>query len=262
MIIDAHTHIYPNKIAQRAVDSVRDFYCLEQMYSVEGTPEALLESAKKAGIDRCVVCSVAVKPATVESINNFILEQVQAHPEFIGLMAMHQGYEDPEAEIKRMKAAGFKGIKIHPDTQRVNADDPRLMDVYAIAEELGLAILMHTGDYRYDYSHPRRIREILRAFPNLKMDAAHFGGWSIYDIGADYLRDERCWVDTSSSFQMTGLRHGAELINMFGTDRVLFGSDFPMWGPGDEVDALNKLGLDDAAYERVSHKNAEELYGL
>ena len=156
---------------------------------------------------------------------------------------------------------GLRGIKLHPDTQAVNADDPRLMAIYEIAQAKHLPVVIHSGDYRYDYSHPRRIAHVLHAFPELVVDAAHFGGWSIYDIGADFLRSERCFVDTSSSIAFVGKRHFRELINLYGVERVLFGSDFPMWNPEDEIRQVSELGLSQHDFELLTWHNAETFLG-
>lgn len=261
-IIDIHAHIYPDKISQRAVDSVRDFYGLEEMHCTEGTATSLLETQKRTDITHFLVHSVAVKPKNVTSINDFIAAECAVHPELIGFMAMHQDLEDPEAEINRALDMGLRGIKIHPDTQRVNADDPRLMTVYEIAQAKRIPIFLHTGDYRYNFSHPSRVAKILRAFPDLVVNAAHFGGWSIFDIGYDVLKDENCFVDTCSSFELTGTRHGRELIDLFGVDRVMFGSDFPMWDPAKELDMLRSMGYNQDDFEKLTWRNAERFVGI
>ena len=98
-VIDAHAHIYPDKIASRAVDAVGDFYLID-MFG-EGTVEHLLSAQQHAPITHFIVHSVATTPGSVESINNFIAEQCRQHPEFIGFMAMHQDYPEPEKEIER-----------------------------------------------------------------------------------------------------------------------------------------------------------------
>ena len=196
-VIDAHAHIYPDKIASRAVDAVGDFYLID-MFG-EGTVEHLLSAQQHAPITHFIVHSVATTPGSVESINNFIAEQCRQHPEFIGFMAMHQDYPEPEKEIERAIGLGLKGMKLHPDTQHVNMDDPRLMNVYEMIEGR-LPIVIHTGDYRYDYSHPRRLMNVLKTFPDLVVDAAHFGCWSRYEVGYDILHNaDNLFVDASSS---------------------------------------------------------------
>lgn len=110
-------------------------------------------------------------------------------------------------------------MKLHPDTQHVNMDDPRLMNVYEMIEGR-LPIVIHTGDYRYDYSHPRRLMNVLKTFPDLVVDAAHFGCWSRYEVGYDILHNaDNLFVDASSSQFFLGQRRTVELARMWGTDR-------------------------------------------
>lgn len=261
-IIDVHAHIYPDKISQRAVESVREFYGIYEMHSAEGTATSLLTTQERVDITHFLVHSVAVKPKNVASINEFISGACAANPQLIGFMAMHQDCEDPEAEINRGLELGLHGIKIHPDTQRVNADDPRLMNVYEIAQAKKVPIILHAGDYRYGFSRPERIVNVLRAFPDLVVNAAHFGGWSIFDIGYDVLAKENCYIDTSSSFELVGVRHGRELINLFGIDRVMFGSDFPMWDPAKELNMLRSMGYSQDEFEKLTWRNAENFLGF
>ena len=259
-VIDCHCHIYPEKIAGRAVQSVGDFYLIH-MDESEGTGEGLLAACADSPITHYVVHSVAAKASNVQHINDYIASQCAAHPEFIGFATMHQDFEDPEAEIERAISLGLRGLKLHPDTQMVNMDDPRLMRVYEIIEGR-LPLIVHTGDYRYDYSHPRRLKNILRTFPNLVVDAAHYGGWSIPEQGYDYLHDENLFIDISSSMQFLGARRSRELIEMWGTERVLFGSDFPMWSPVDEYNTFMSLGFTDDECENMLWHNCERFLGF
>ncbi len=258
--IDCHCHIYPQRIAERAVQSVGDFYAIE-MDASEGTGEGLLASCEGSPITHHVVHSVATKPGNVESINDFIAAQCREHPEFIGFATLHQDYPDPEGEIERAIAMGLRGLKLHPDTQAVNMDDPRLMRIYEIMEGR-LPVIIHCGDYRYDYSHPRRMKRVLQAFPNLVVDAAHFGGWSIFDLAVEYLENESCFLDMSSAQAFLGPRRTAELVRIYGTDRILFGSDFPMWDPKEEYAMFTALDFTDEEFEDMLHHNAERFLGF
>ena len=142
--IDVHAHIYPEKIAERAVGAVGEFYLVD-MYG-QGTASHLLAAKDRAPLTHFVVHSVATKPSAVASINDFIAEQCRLHPELIGFMAMHQDLEDPEVEIERAVGLGLRGMKLHPDTQKVNMDDPRLMSIYEMIAGR-LPLIVHTGDY-------------------------------------------------------------------------------------------------------------------
>ena len=183
-VVDAHVHVYPEKIALRAAKSVGDFY--QYPMFKEGSIPAMLAAVEGSPITHHIIYSVATKPSNVESINDFIAAECKKHPNFVGFMAMHQDYPNPEAEIERAIGLGLRGMKLHPDTQKVNMDDDRLMRIYELIEGR-MPLVMHCGDYRTDFSHPRRMKRILHEFPNLVVDAAHFGGWSVFDLAVEYL---------------------------------------------------------------------------
>ena len=260
-VIDAHAHIYPDKIASKAVHAINAFYGIP-MENPHGTSETLLKTCEGTPISHFIVHSVATTAHAVTSINNFISEQCRLHPQFIGFGTMHQDFEDPEAEIDRMIELGLHGVKLHPDTQEVNMDDPRLMEIYEIMEARGLPLAVHTGDFRHDYSHPRRLKNVLRTFPDLVVDGAHLGGCFIYDVGYDVLHAERLFVDASSTISVVGPRRFGELVRMWGTDRVMFGSDFPMWNPYAEYVVMASCGFTDDELENLLCKNAERFTGV
>lgn len=259
VVIDAHAHIYPHKIAERAVDSVGDFYLVPM--AGKGTSEDLLTAMDTSPITNFIVHSVAMKAEQTESINSFIAQQCDLHPEFIGFMGMHQDYAEKEAEVERAVSLGLRGVKIHPDSQKVDLDDPRMMDLYEIIEGR-LPVIIHTGDYRYDYSHPRRMKHVLQTFPNLVVNAAHFGGWSLFDIAVDNLKEENCFFDASSSMAFLGNRRTRELVHTYGVDRVMFGSDFPMWDPTSEFERFTSCGFTEDELEKLLWKNAERFLGF
>ena len=256
-IIDFHTHIYPHKIAEKAVSSVSDFYSLKM--DGKGFAEDLLGQGGKYDISNFVVCSVAITPAHVETINNYIASECEAHKEFYGFGTMHADYRDKIAEAERLMSLGLKGIKIHPDTQEFNMDDQKMFELYDYLQQNDIPILIHCGDYRYDYSHPRRLKNILQLFPNLTVIGAHFGGWSLFDLAYEYLRNEKCYLDTSSSFSMLGLERAKELIRLYGAERMVFGTDFPMWNTEQELDNFMALGLNNDENELILYKNAQRI---
>jgi predicted TIM-barrel fold metal-dependent hydrolase len=256
-IIDFHAHIYPEKIADKAAENVGKFYGLEMDHG--GSVKELLRSGKEGMVSHFVVQSVATKPQQVQSINDFIAQTCKnSGGSMIGLGTLHPDMENPQQEIERCMAIGLKGIKLHPDCQKFNMDDSRMLPIYK-ALEGKLPILVHCGDYRYDYSHPRRLANVLDTFPKLDVVAAHFGGWSVYDLAVEYLENRRCWLDTSSSLAFIGSRRGQELIRLYGADRMVFGTDFPMWGHKQELERFYALGLTEEENRRILYQNACEV---
>ena len=172
-IIDIHTHIYPDKIARKAADSVREFYALEGSIRMDGTVEMLLDEGKKAGISKFVVLPVSNTPNRVRSINTFLLEQTKLHDNFIGFGTVHAEMEGLCEEVEWIMQQGLKGIKMHPDSQRFAIDDPDLFPMYEIARDKGLPVMLHMGDLRYSFSQPRLLKRVLELFPGLRAIATH-----------------------------------------------------------------------------------------
>ncbi len=260
MIIDAHTHIYPKKISEAAVQSISEFYEIP-MFG-DGTIEALIRSGNEAGISKFLVHSVATTPHQVSRINDFLAKAISEYEnQLIGFMALHPDMDDPGAEVERAMAMGFKGIKLHPDFQKFAIDDPKAFAMYEAAQGK-LPILFHIGDYRYNFSHPHQLATVLDNFPKLQVIGAHFAGWSEWDEAEKYLKTYRLWVDTSSSSYILPPEKMRKMIDVFGTDFVLFGTDYPMWGPKRELEVINSLGLSEDELEKIFYKNATELLSL
>jgi predicted TIM-barrel fold metal-dependent hydrolase len=259
MVIDFHAHIYPDKIAAKAVLNIGAFYTLPM--AGDGTVDGLLRMGFEGRIDRFVVFSAAAIPGQVRSINDYIAGVCAQHGNFTGFGTMHPGFPNPAEEIERLIGLGLKGIKLHPDMQKFCIDDERMMDVYALLEEKGLPIVFHTGDYRYHWSEPARLAKVLDRFPHLKTVAAHFGGWSVQDLAVESLKDRVCGFDVSSSIPFLGRKRAVELIRLYGADRFLFGSDYPMWDPGLCREEFMRLELTDEEKEKILYKNALNLLG-
>ncbi len=152
-IIDAHCHIYPEKVASKAVAMTGDFY--ESPAAGTGVVEDLIALGGAAGTDGFVVQSVASTPHHVSSINRFIAAEVARDPRLTGLGAMHPDTEDKRAAIEEIITLGLHGVKLHPDMQGFAIDDPRAYEIYELCVEYRLPILMHMGDPRYDFLPPR-----------------------------------------------------------------------------------------------------------
>lgn len=255
--IDVHAHIFPDEIAGRASVSIGDFYYLPMRYDAKVS--TLIDLGEKHGIDLFVVHSVATTPEQVISINDFIAQSVREHPDkFIGFATLHADFPNMEQEIDRIIGLGLKGIKIHPDFQCFKIDDRQAFKIYE-AIEGRLPLLVHTGDYRFEYSKPSRLAKVMDRFPKLDVIGAHFGGWSEWNLAAKFLAGRRLYVDTSSSLYALTPQRARKLIDLFGVDNVLFGSDYPMWNPGDELDLIDRLDLNDLEKEKILHINAEKL---
>lgn len=274
-IIDAHCHIYPQRIAAKAVDMTGQFY--EAPANGNGLVQNLIELGEMAGTDQYVVQSVASNPHHVASINQFIAGAVTAGDgKLVGLGTLHPDLPDLRAAVEEILSLGLHGVKLHPDMQKFHIDDPRAYPIYTLCEENNLPILMHMGDPRYDYSHPDRLHNMLRDFPDLVVVGAHLGGWAIWDYACDLLAGHKnLYVDSSSSIAAPGKHHGltpeivhpdrthmVRLIRAWGADKVLYGTDYPMWSLEEDIVAFLDLGLTPAENQAILADNARRVFGI
>lgn len=260
-IIDCHTHVFPQKIAQKAVESIGEFYQIPM--SRTGSMEELYTEAKSLGVEKMLITSTATKTEQVVPINDFLKksqEEFEGYFAFGTLYPLMSEYEI-QLEIERMIEMGFYGVKLHPDFQNVKADSKGMR---TIAKHVAgkLPVLIHAGDSRYDNSNPNRIRGLVEsAPPNFVLIAAHFGGYSVWEDAADKLTGyDNLYVDTCSSLHFLDPLRARELIEIYGTDKVLFGTDYPMWNYEDELDRIKRLGLDDITLKKILHDNANRLF--
>ncbi len=261
-VIDAHCHIYPDKIAMKAAGATDKFYNVHGFGN--GTLSMLMEEGNKAGYDHFIVQSVATTPKQVSSINHFIAREVENHPQFLtGLGTLHPESEDISADVEEIISLGLHGVKLHPDIQGFKIDDYRCLKIYELCEKEKLPILMHTGDSRYDNSNPNRLIPVLDIYTDLIIVGAHFGGWSIWEEASKQLKGiKNLYVDCSSSFYALEDEVIKEIIDRYGTDRVLFGTDYPMWSPQVEIDRFLSLGYSDEDKRKILSENAKKVYNI
>ena len=261
-IIDAHAHIYPVKIAEKATFAIGDFYGIK-MAMPSGVPEKLLEVGTKAGISRFVVHSCATKAAQVRSINEFIKREMDEHKEFLGFMTLHEDLTEEEIseEVDWCVKNGFKGVKLHPDFQKFYIDGENAEKIYRVVGDK-LPILFHTGDDRYEYSKPVRLAKIAKKYKNVNFIGAHFGGYRCWDELDCYKGLDNVYFDTSSSLAFISTEKAENLIRQFGVEKFFFGTDFPMWDATEELARFLKIPLNDCEREKILAQNVKTLLKL
>lgn len=257
-ITDVHAHVFPDKLADKAAHSIGDFYGAASYCAA--SVENLLREEQKAGISRCVISNSAVTPHQVYDVNTFLASAAASHPSFVGFGSIYPGMDGFEEELDRIVSLGLRGLKIHPDFQKLPIDDPSGIETYRAVARRGLPVLFHMGDDRYDYSTPQRLMNLLRQVPDLRVIAAHFGGWRAWELSYENPLPENVLYDTSSTTPMIPRDFVLRMLDRFGPERFLFGSDFPMWEPVKMVEQFRGLGLDENTLSRIFSGNFEALF--
>ena len=259
-VMDAHCHVYPAAIAAKAVGGTDAFYDVTSVY--DGTVETLLDKEIAAGVDHFVIQSVATTPKQVNSINEFIARTVaEGEGRFTGLGTLHPDSADLKGDVEHILELGLKGVKMHPDIQRFEIDDARCCKIYELCQKHRLPVLLHTGDDRYDYSNPNRLLPMLEEFKDLTFIGAHLAGYSIWEEACDKLgHAPNLVVDCSSSFFCLSTPQAEDLIRRWGADRVLFGTDYPMWAADKELATLLSMNFTEEEFGKILWDNAYNLF--
>lgn len=261
-IIDCHCHIYPDAIVSKAVEAIESFY--DYRYKgFDGKTSTMLDNAADAGVKHHIVFSVATTPRQVHSINSFIADCVKnSGGAFTGLGTLHPCSDNIQADFDELLSLGLKGVKLHPDFQKIAIDDERCEEIYRLCSGR-VPVLLHTGDYRYDFSNPSRMKRMLEKYPDCIFIGAHFGGWSVWDEAAAELSAySNFYVDTSSSLSDISPEKAGELIKAYGEDRILFGTDYPLGDSRKEIEMLKKAVNDDIVLKKILCENAARLFDI
>lgn len=268
MVIDFHTHIFPEKIAERALESLKAGMLREQDYCIEpcfnGTADGLVELLNEANVDIAVTMPIATKPQSVESINTFA-KQIN-HKKIISFATVHPMCENYTDMLKRIADAGFKGIKMHPEFQSFYIDSKESIDIIKTAEQLGLYVLIHAGE---DigmpppvHCTPQGIKNVLTCVSGKNIVAAHLGGYRMWDDVEKYLVGTQIYMDTAFISRFISADQCCRIIKLHGSEKILFGSDAPWENPADTLRFVMSLNLNENELENVTHRNAEKILGI
>ncbi len=223
----------------------------------KGTIEDLAKSASEAGVERFVIHSSALKASQVETVNDATASHLTGT--IAGFGTLHPEYTDFEKEIKRIKALGLRGIKLHPDFQFFNIDDRRMYGAYEIIRAEKLPILFHMGDVKYDYSSAPRLLKILQDFPGIIVIGAHLGGHLKWNEAEELLVGKDLYMDCSSTDRKLAPEAAKRIIRNHGADRILFGTDYPIERHKEGIEKFLSLGLTDEENEKILYNNAYNL---
>ncbi|PKB63929.1 MAG: hypothetical protein BZY80_04570 [SAR202 cluster bacterium Io17-Chloro-G2] len=266
MRIDVHTHVWPEKIAELTREAMaRD----TGFQAVSGnTVDALKSHMGESGVDKSVVLGIVDRPDQVSRANDWLIS-IQDEM-LVPFGAIHPGLENKADEVRRLRQAGIKGIKLHPVMNRFYPDDPQMFPVY---EELGgdMVLEIHTGRLPTSkpgdpvYAAPERVMNVVRRFPRLKVIALHLGGFYMLDEAErDLLGRENVFIDTTwpPSLKEVAGETLAAIIDKHGSHRVCFGTDYPLASQSADSEYIQRLGISDGDAEGILGENARQFIGL
>ncbi len=266
MIIDFHTHIYPQAVAAKIFPAAKR----KLKVDVPGTggPEDLCRMMQEGGVSRSVLLPLAKGCHDVPGLNDWTLSSAAENRELTAFGAVHPFMDELEAELDRLAAARIRGVKMMPLLQQVYPDDARCDRFYEGLIERDMILVAHAGRDPLDrpevFGTPERFAAAIQSYPDLKMVLAHLGGLRMWDAVRRHLlpAGRNLYFDTAYvSFYMDP-KEMEELIRDIGVERVIFGSDYPWEKPGRAAEIIKGLGLSSGEEESIFFRNADALLDL
>lgn len=259
MIIDTHTHIFPDSLAPRAITGLSE-HSGDYKPHTKGTLESLLLSMDEAGIHTSWIANIATKPSQTSAIIAWSKE-IQCDRIF-PLASVYPHSDTWEKDITDITEAGISAVKLHPLYQNFFADDTKLNDFFSMLERKSIMVVLHAGyDIGFgkaDNASPRRIRSLLEKHPDLTLIAAHLGGWRTWPDVLSLLAGTPCYFDTSFSHEIKPSLLDA-IFTKHGANRIVFASDSPWLNQKQQVEFIKTLHLSKEEEDAVFFKNASAL---
>lgn len=263
MLIDFHTHAFPEKIAARAIETLaHEAGGLESQ--TDGTLASLKEQMHTDGVDISVVHSIATNPRQQHNVNSYAIE-MDREDGIVAFGSVHPDAPDALEELERIRAAGLKGVKLHPEYQCFYADDEKMKPIYRKISQLGLITLFHAGhDYGFAPPYHCMPRHLLGALKWLEgpVVAAHWGGVGCGVEVLETLCGQDIWFDLSFGYSTMPKSIAQRIVDKHTPDRLLFASDMPWHRPAWELRLLGSLDISDADRKKICFRNAQTLLNL
>lgn len=268
MIVDFHTHIFPEKIAAGTIEKLENTAHIKAF--TDGREESLMASMKEAGVDVSIVLPVVTRPEQFNTVNEFaaqLNEKYQAKQNrLLSFGGIHPDTLDFKRELRIIKHLGLQGIKLHPDYQNTYFDDIKYMRILDYATELGLITVVHAGVDIGFPDHVRctteRIHRVIEEVAPEKMVLAHYGAFGLWEDVEETIAGENVYLDTSYIFEFIEDATFLRILEKHGEDKVLFATDSPWSGQKESLAQLGRLVTDKNALNKILGENAEKLLSL
>ena len=262
MLIDFHTHCFPDALAPRAIEKLSFVGGGLEPYT-DGTVRDLRRSMHEQGVDVSVVLNIATNPRQQKNVNDFAAAINSTDTVAFG--SVFPDSPDAMDELDRIHDLGLRGVKLHPDYQGFSVDDPKYRSLYRKISSLGLITLFHAGhDIGFPPPYggpPDKMARIIDCF-DTPVIAAHWGGVGMSADVLKYLCGSSLYFDTSFGYAQMPKYYATKILELHGADKLLFGTDTPWHTPAMELRLLNSLGLCAQDMEKITYKNAQALLGM
>lgn len=263
MVIDFHTHCFPDALAKRALEILS-----HASGGLKPTNDATLggikDSMEKQGVDKSVVLSIATNESQQKKVNDFAASINNGY-DIIAFGSVYPHSKDALDELERIKALGLKGIKLHPEYQNFYTDDEKMKPIYKKISQLGLITVFHAGDdlgYKPPFHNmPENMANALKWFDS-PVIAAHWGGVGVGEKVVEKLCGLDIYFDTSFGYGTIPKYYAQTIIEKHGCDKLIFGSDSPWHCAKWEMRLLESLDLDESEKDKIYFKNALKLLGI
>ena len=270
MIVDAHVHLHPHRLAE-AIRRWFDTHAWGIVYR-EDVDESV-QVLRDGGVDRMVALPYVHKPGLARALNEFTLEVARRHhPRVLPCCTVFPGEEGEEQLLDEALSGTFLGVKIHSHVMKIAPDDPRLDPVWRDSARFRKPVVIHCGPepalagYGVDpraVSGADRLRRALERHPDAVVIVPHLG----FDHTAQFegmLADfPNLYLDTTMVVGGYFERQPDLAILRRHPDRILYGTDFPnipySWDR--ELRAIRALRLPAGDEEKILAGNALRLFG-
>lgn len=263
MLIDFHTHAFPEQIAPRAIRKL-SFEGGGLQPQAEGTLASLKAMMKQDGVSRSVVHAIATNPRQQRAVNTFAIE-IDRDESITAFGSVHPDAPDALEELERIHAAGLKGVKFHPEYQQFYADDEKMKPIYRKISQLGLITVFHAGhDIGFPPPYHGMPEHLLGAkrWLDTPMVAAHWGGSNCALQVLETLCGKEIYFDLSFGYGCIPKPLAQQIVDKHGPHKLLFGSDMPWHRPEWELRLLNSLDISETDKEKIRWQNAAKLLNL
>lgn len=269
MIIDFHTHVFPDKIAEKSVSFLASKTNYKPYYL--GDLDGLLKMQRDSKVDIAIILPVVTNPKQFDSVNEFafnINEQYSnGNPRVISFAGIHPKCEDIELKMQFIKDKGFLGVKIHPDYQETFIDDDGYIKILKCAKKLDLIVVTHSGvDEGYQDAPvrctPDRVLNVINKVGHSKFVLGHFGANKMWNEAYNKLAGKNVYFDTAFTLNYIDKDLFMKMIDKHGEDKILFATDAPWQDMKDNTNKLKSFGLSEELESKILYKNAVNLLGL